>query len=273
MTEIRKLIRYSIYLNLIVALSTGVLCAGYSHLSGIDNWLSYGFFAFFSTLAVYNGQRLFKSRDSFRTPWLEWVNRHRIILFALAGVSTLIALSILFELEKRNLQALSILGISGLISTFYVFKVHGKNMREIPYIKIHLIAISWVMILIVFPVQMEGIEPIRAWSIVAHYCYVVAVTIPFDIRDLKYDSPSQKTIPQVLGVNNARLLALFLMFVFAVFMLYQMESIRWNALFYLAVLIQMILIIGMNEKRSDLYCAGLIDGSIALLGLSYFSLF
>jgi hypothetical protein len=43
-----------------------------------------------------------------------------------------------------------------------------------------------------------------------------------------------------------------------------------NSVFYFAILAQMILVIFMNERRSDLYCAGLIDGSIALLGASYF---
>lgn len=105
---------------------------------------------------------------------------------------------------------------------------------------------------------------------VAHYCYVLGITIPFDVRDLKYDLPSQKTIPQIIGVNASRMLSLFLILVFSLMMLYIDQRLWSNGLFYLSVLTQFALIIFMNEKRSDVYYAGLIDGAIALLGFSYF---
>jgi len=47
-------------------------------------------------------------------------------------------------------------------------------------------------------------------------------------------------------------------------------SLQLNVLFYIAIITQLVLLIGMNEKRNDMYCAGLIDGAIAILGLSYF---
>ena len=38
-------------------------------------------------------------------------------------------------------------------------------------------------------------------------CFVFAITIPFDIRDLKYDSLQLKTIPTIFGEEKARYIA------------------------------------------------------------------
>ena len=107
---------------------------------------------------------------------------------------------------------------------------------------------------------------------IAHYAYVLAVTIPFDIRDLKYDWPSQKTIPQFFGIFGAKAIGVILLLFFDGYMISILDDLMFNPLFHSAVVIQIVLVIYMNEKRPDSYCAGLIDGSIALLGLSYFLL-
>lgn len=267
---IKKFLKHIIYTNVVVAFSTGVLCAGYSYSIGTPKWPLYGMFAFLSTMAVYNGQRLFKSNQKKKTPWLQWVKRNEKYLFLLVVLFSLAAFLILILIQNLEVSSMFVLAGSGVISLFYVIKIAGRNMREIPYVKIHLISISWVMILIVFPAINEGIDNSLIWIAIAHYCYVLGVTIPFDIRDLKYDLSTQKTIPQVLGVSNARVLALFLIVAFAVIMLYVNHGLWWNGLFYLGVLTQIFLVLFMNEDRSDIYCAGWIDGAITLLGLSYF---
>jgi 4-hydroxybenzoate polyprenyltransferase len=162
-----------------------------------------------------------------------------------------------------------------LISFLYIFRLKGKNLRDIPNLKIHLIAFSWVFVLILFPflvrfyVTEDFIRPFIA-LILGHYFYVVAVTIPFDIRDLKYDKEKQKTIPQRAGVNGAKMIAIGLLLVSAIF-LTGLTPIRVdNYWFYAAILVQIILVLAMNTKRSDIYCAGWVDGAIALLGLAYF---
>jgi hypothetical protein len=258
-------------LNIIVALSTGVLSGGYAYFNAIDSWLLYGFFSFFSTLAVYNGQRLFKAKSLEQTPWLKWVDENRTGLLILSVISGVGACVTLFLLPKIEPVTLVLLGWSGLISTLYVLKIKGTNMRQIPHLKIHLIAISWVAVVIVFPTINESKGEALVWSAIAHYLYVLAVTIPFDIRDLKYDIPEQRTIPQVVGINASKFISIVLLVCFAVIMLCCVEGyLLLNPWFFVSIFVQMGLVLFMNEKRSDIYCAGLIDGSIALLGLSYF---
>ena len=179
-------------------------------------------------------------------------------------------LAILFVL-KFSILNVSLLGISGVISLFYVFKIRGRNLREVPFLKIHLISFSWVAILIVFPLINENEYSNFLPLCIAHYLYVLAVTIPFDIRDLKFDMPHQKTIPQMIGVAASKALSVWLLLIFGWVMIYFVDgNLMTNPMFVVSILVQILLVLFMNENRSDIYCAGLIDGAIALLGMSYF---
>lgn len=247
-----------------------MMCAGFSFALGIGQWLYYGLFAFFSTLVAYNGQRLFKAKESKKTPWLDWVSKHSRSLWATTLFSAFAAGFCLIQIIQLKYDALLLLIFASVSSVLYVIRIGNKNAREVPYLKIHLIAFTWVFVLVLFPILNENIEAHVLWMFVAHYFYVVAVTIPFDIRDLKYDNPSHKTIPQVIGVFFAKMNGIILLMLFSGIMLWQEPALTSNWMFHFAVIVQIFLVANMNEKRSDFYCAGLIDGAIMILGLSYF---
>lgn len=246
------------------------MCAGFSFALGIEKWLYYGLFALFSTLVAYNGQRLLKAKEGKNTPWLSWVKTHTKPLLGITLFSALVAGICLLQIIQFKYDSLLLLIFASVSSVFYVIRIGNKNAREVPYLKIHLIAFTWVFVIVLFPLLNENCEANALWIFVAHYFYVVGVTIPFDIRDLKYDDPSHKTIPQVLGVFFAKINGIILLMLFFGIMLWQEPALICNWIFHLAVGIQIILVAFMNEKRSDFYCAGLIDGAILLLGMSYF---
>ena len=253
-----------------MALSSGVLSAGFCFSNEIVNWFWYGLLTFLSTIAVYNGQRLFKSKSKFKTPWLSWVRKNEKSI----GTGTIFSLvgSGLIFLKIWNFSWLSfiVLSVSTIISILYVVRIKGRNMRELPYLKIHLIAFTWTTVIIAFPIINENLETESLVILLAHYFYVLAVTIPFDIRDLKYDDKHHNTIPQTVGIRASKTLSVSLLIMFATLMLSIETSLNTNMLFFGSIIIQVLLVIFMTEKRSDFYCAGYIDGAIGLLGLSYF---
>jgi hypothetical protein len=201
---------------------------------------------------------------------MKWVKENKRILSIQVFLFGSCSLYFLIQLNNLNLFALGILFFASIISLLYVLKIKSRPLRETPHLKSHLIAFSWMAVIILFPVLNEGKEISLLFVALAHYLYTLAVTIPFDIRDLKYDHPSQKTIPQVLGVVPAKIVAGCLILGFAGLMLLSFPKLSYNYVFYVAVVAQIILLALMNENRSDYYCAGLIDGAIALVGLSYF---
>lgn len=189
----------------------------------------------------------------------------------LIGLSAFGAFLSFIFLSQFSWTALVTMAFAGFIAFFYVVNIfHGRNLRDVPHMKIHLIAITWSIVLILFPMINEGITDNITLYLLAHYAYVLAITIPFDIRDLKYDEATKRTIPQILGVQGAKFLALVLLGLCLSLLIYAHPEFGANPLIYLATGIQMILVLGMNPNRSDLYCAGAIDGVIMVLGLAYF---
>ncbi|MGB0915022.1 MAG: hypothetical protein ACPGVI_03075, partial [Crocinitomicaceae bacterium] len=83
------------------------MSAGFTYYLGIDEWLKYGLFAFFSTMAVYNGQRLFKSEQPNQTPWLKWVKRNQRLLFLVVVFCSMASLGALLSILNWNIKTLA----------------------------------------------------------------------------------------------------------------------------------------------------------------------
>ena len=239
------------------------------HSVKMSQWI--GLFGYLATFTVYNGQRLIKTKSMTHTPWLSWVHKNRSWIVALVIFHAAFVMYILFMRLPIRAEHMALLFIVAMISILYVIRIGSQNLRDIPHLKIHLIAVSWSIILVVFPMLFADVKiyEVFLWFL-AHYFFVLGITIPFDIRDLKYDHEHQRTIPQVYGLLKARIIAVFAILLFSVILLYLEQWLWYNMTFYTAVLIQILLIIFMSKERGDLYCAGAIDGAISVLGLAYF---
>lgn len=269
-----SILRNIAYSNLVVSLAAGMLSAGFVAMtcnSEINKALFYGLFSFGSTLAVYNFQRFVKVNQGMATDWKSWVKRHLAVVLFLIFSGLFISGFSLFSIFQMNSPALLYLSIAIIISIFYVVRIKDRNLRSIPYLKIYLIALVWVVVTMFIPlINEQQINSDTLYFSLIHIIYFVAVTIPFDIRDLPYDDSEQKTIPQMIGEKNAVFVSGILLFVFYVLALVLMGNLVTNPLFHTTVSIQMIFLVKMHIKRDELYTTILIDGSIILLGLAYF---
>jgi len=121
----------------------------------------------FSTLFVYNSQRLFKSNSKTKTPWLRWVDDHRLTISILSIISGLLAAYFFIQvLNEVTLTIVALVSGAGLISFFYVVRIGEKSIREIPYLKIHSVALIWTFMMVVFPIVNENI---RNWRILMFF--------------------------------------------------------------------------------------------------------
>ncbi len=76
-------------------------------------------------------------------------------------------------------------------------------------LKLFLIALSWAGITLYFPIQESGLTVSNQWLFFAQrFLFILAITIPFDIRDSQFDLRELATLPQVLGVNKAKMVAI-----------------------------------------------------------------
>jgi hypothetical protein len=267
----KKALENIIFSNLLVSISIGTLCYGICHQLKIPNELWYGSFVFSSTLMTYNFQRLIKSNQIIQNPTnhLLWVQTHKKNLYILFYGCSILCLVSFLKVYNWGLISVFTLSISLVISFLYVLKIKTKTLRDIPYLKIHLIAIIWVIAIGIFELLNEKYFTSEKWGFVlAHYFYIVAVTIPFDIRDLKYDDPSHRTIPQVFGIIKAKIISVLFLIIYFLIAINEQQDLIKNVLFIGVIIYTIILIITSNKNRNEFHYSGLIEGSILLLGLS-----
>ena len=261
----------AIYSNSIIGLSAAFLSAGFLYDAGVGNWLIYGVFNFFSILFVYNFHRIYKATFSkIRTPLLEWVLKNKVFVFYLLAISLLTCFALFTVLWQGKISLLLLFGTMVLLSLAYVVPLFGKSLRQLPYLKSPLIALVWIVVLFVFPSLNEGIS-FRAivGPVSSYFLFFLALTIPFDLRDVQIDSCTQKTLPMVLGEKGSRFLSVGLIAIYFIYFAVFNETLRYSAFFISSILLLSFLLFTSKRGKSETYFACL-DLSMLLIGLAYF---
>ena len=90
------------------------------------------------------------------------------------------------------------------------------NIRNYSRIKIYIVAFCWSAVTVIFPLLSEiEIDFFTSFILfVQRFLFVIVCTIPFEIRDLKFDSLKLKTMPQVFGIKKTKSIAFVLLFIF-----------------------------------------------------------
>ncbi len=138
----------------------------------------------------------------------------------------------------------------------WVLKKKGGGLRSVPGLKLFIISFVWAYITAYLPAIWNGDNGL--WSFIERLFWTMALTIPFDVRDVKLDSHSIKTLPHVIGTRNSIYiahLALWISFSLQV-IIFEMPL---KPTFILYLIFATIIIIARTE-RGDLYYSFLIEG-------------
>ncbi|MEM9918252.1 MAG: hypothetical protein AAF990_09170 [Bacteroidota bacterium] len=193
--------------------------------------------------------------------------KHHIRVYACIG---LIGSGYYFFQLQRATQL--VLVLPGLLSLGYVVPFLGqkrKRLRDLDFVKIYLVAIVWAWITVVLPLmeyqQAFGFASIL--MILERALFIFAITLPFDIRDLKVDQFGQvKTIPAIIGEKRTRQLAIACLFAAALiaFVLFGKGSYSSTVLLALLIsyFISILLVQKSNVQQHDYFYSGLMDGTM-----------
>ena len=234
------------------------------------------------TFFTYNLQRIIKFRSKLNTTEqlgerLTWVINNVKYLTISSLFLGLVGSICVFYI---NQNCWFVLIPMGLLSFFYVIpflplKNKSLTLRQVPYLKIFIIAIVWSIIIVALPIiDSYSLNFIRKNSLVFYlalfhvFSFIIGITVPFDIRDIKYDRQDHlKTIPTAIGIKKS-------MYLSEVFLLLSLSStylIFGNTPVFIGLLLghiaTMIMVYFSNEKREELFFAGLIEGSVIILYL------
>lgn len=252
------------YGNLWISLGA-VALALHSYL--IFNWeINFPFLlmVFFATLASYNFQRVIRLPHINNERHL-WVFQQKNVLWVIVVISLLIATFLFLSIYSwKDVLYISPLLLIGALYALKFTKLtgDGKALRDLPFIKIILISISWASVAVLLPAYLNEGFTNQVWQIFAiTILYIIGITIPFDIRDLRYDQEEQMTIPQLFGVQNSKIIAGLLVAVAGLLHVVWFPGI-WYVVF--VHLISIFVIALTSEKRSELFFLLVVDGLLFL---------
>ena len=206
-------------------------------------------FIFFGSIGCYNFVKYGVEAEKY----ILVANRyHKNIQFFSFGC-LLISFYQMFFLSERVLISLFVLiAITGLYA-LPVLPKH-KNFRSLSGLKILIVATVWAGTTVILPAisQLEVIT----WNVKVEafqrFMLVLVLLVPFEIRDLKYDSVALKTLPQRVGVKGAKIIGYSWSIIFyaATFLKTNLDfiSVGVNTILLL-VLLGIILKTELNQKK------------------------
>ncbi|MEL0454850.1 hypothetical protein WJN01_01320 [Flavobacteriaceae bacterium SZ-1-7] len=171
-------------------------------------------FLFFSSITGYNFVKFFglvKFHHRSLTNWLKYVQVFSFFSFVFMCFFA-------FEMQMKTL--LSAIGF-GTVTFFYAIPFLPKDwyvgskssLRTVSGLKIYLIAITWSGVTVLLPL-IENDCPINMDALITsiqRFALVIVFMLPFEIRDLRYDSLALATVPQKIGVKRTKQLGILLL--------------------------------------------------------------
>lgn len=227
---------------------------------------------FFSTLFIYNNHRriAFKQARIFTNATF-----NNYSFYKKATLAAFIGLTVsLFFCDFKEIFWMLPLGF---ISVFYSVPLLKQNrvfirLREIPMLKIFLIAAVWGIATVVLPIvninkNVFSCEVLLL--VLRRMIFIFALTIPFDIRDSSADAKGNiKTLPHVLGNKKSQNVALIGLLIFFLLVIYEyiLRSYHFyfTVAFFISTLVTAVLITKKNPKNKLYHYYFALDGMMML---------
>lgn len=207
------------------------------------------------------------------SPLMHWLLRHRILAWALIGSA---ACGVLWGVLAIDADSRWLLAVIGAVSLLYDVPIRAHRLRDLGSIKIFLIGFVWASVTVWLPAFDVGYSFSEAdvWLIwLQRLLFILAITLPFDIRDILIDKALDlTTIPRIIGVQASIKLSGWLLVsalgieVIRVLTVHTDGLIFWQSVvgLMLAYTITVVVIRLRKPHFGDGYYLGLLDGMMIL---------
>jgi hypothetical protein len=264
MKPLKKL--FDFYLNSSIHVALAVCCLTYITYVNFnlpkDKTLL--FFIFFATITGYNFIKYFGiTRFHYRklSTDLKLIQIFSLFCFIALAYFT-------FQLNQKTIIYLAGLGI---VTFFYAvpflpkkyFSRRNKNLRAIAGLKIYIIAIVWAVTTVIIPFinANHTIQNDELVATIQLFLYVLVAILPFEIRDIQYDSLNLVTIPQKIGVKRTKVMGTILLFPFCLIELFKDEIEYQRIIIIVSVAIMtLIFLIFSRVTQSQYYTSFFVEG-------------
>lgn len=221
-------------------------------------------FIFFSTIIGYN---ITKYSGSHQSQEAGTEPSRSILIF-----SILCIIPLLYFTFIQPFSVLIASGLMGLITISYSWPFLWKrsNLREITSLKIFVIAFVWSVVTVILPVLPDEItfNINLIIEFVQRFIFVLVLTLPFDIRDARFDTYQLATIPQVIGIKRSRVFGVFLLSLVVLFEFLKTPLLIDQALILLLISILTAFFVLRSVVKQTQYYASFWVESIPLIWCS-----
>ena len=234
-----------------------------------------------STFCLYNlSLVLSKPTDYKSSPYLriQWFFAHEkpIALLSLFSFFALTYLS--FQLSFKTVLSLALLAIIALSYNLPILKINKKRfgLRKIPGAKLFLIAAIWAFSCVLIPIlelKNQGFLVSKYDTFLLftkRFLFLLAITLPFDIRDFEQDQKfNLKTIPILIGKKASLYSCILLLTLYCILLFVFPPAIKTHQI-TLAIVLLLTIILILNEKfkKNAYYYFLFLDGTLILQFLS-----
>lgn len=222
------------------------------------------YFVFFATITGYNFVKYFgvaKFHHRSLATWLKTIQLFSLFAFV----------AMCYYALQLNIKSILYLSVFGLITFLYAvpllpmsyFRDSQMKLREISGLKIYVIALVWAFTTMLLPlIELEvAIDTDVIITTVQRFILVIVLMLPFEIRDLNFDSLKLGTIPQKIGIKNTKITGVILLMVFF-FLEYFKDELSEDAILSTLglVFVTLLFVLFSNKQQSKYYSAFWVEG-------------
>ena len=146
-----------------------------------------------------------------------------------------------------------------LLTGLYAIPVlpNARNLRNLGGLKIFLVALVWAGATVVLP-TLGSSHPVT-WDVwvetAQRFFFVLALLIPFEIRDLKYDDPELRTLPQRFGVWWTKMIGVLFVLLFYVLTFFKDDVLEVEIIVKTLLFFGLIVLMFSFGKKQSRYFA------------------
>lgn len=161
---------------------------------------------------------------------------------------------------QLNLRTILLFIPFGLLT--YLYTSPFLSLRNIPSIKIIVVATVWAGITVILPFfdANSHSNPTIILTFIQRFLIVIALTLPFDIRDFHQDKRQLQTLPQILGVARTKKIGFILLAIVMLIEFFTTPNQIFKSIFIIVFLLLLMLLQKASTRQSKYYSSFWVEG-------------
>lgn len=217
--------------------------------------LDFVYFIFFATITSYNFVKYFGLAKFHHRSLASWLKAIQIFSF-------LCFLGLFYYTFKLQTETILYFFVVGVVTFLYAVPFIPKkifiergNLRAISGLKIYVIAFVWTCVTVVIPLLNENyhFDNDMIIEFAQRFLYVIIAMLPFEIRDMKFDSLKLATIPQKIGVLKTKLIGVLLIIIMFFLEFFKDEFYLNKTIILASISLLLLLFLVFSRKNQNKY--------------------